>query len=199
MKYVFTRPFAGLLVAVALGPVSISGTVQSAPSPSAKATKPTHSPIVHALEGTVEAVDSAAKTVSVKTADGTVTVVKVTERTTVAGVKAGAKYTDLAAEKGAHVVVTYTEEGSEKTADGISDFGKGTKKAVDGTVVDVDKAGKTVTVKTAEGSEQVFSVSERASVETAKGVAKGTTKGAKVTVYYTEEGGKKVAHFFKHL
>jgi hypothetical protein len=28
-------------------------------------------------------------------------------------------------------------------------------------------------------------------------VGKGTEKGAKVTVYYTEEGGKKIAHFFE--
>jgi hypothetical protein len=26
---------------------------------------------------------------------------------------------------------------------------------------------------------------------------KGLKKGAKTTVYYTEEGGKKIAHFFK--
>jgi hypothetical protein len=28
-------------------------------------------------------------------------------------------------------------------------------------------------------------------------MAKGTEQGAKVTVYYTEEAGKKVAHFFE--
>jgi hypothetical protein len=28
---------------------------------------------------------------------------------------------------------------------------------------------------------------------------KGTEKGAKVTVYYTESAGKKVAHFFEKL
>jgi hypothetical protein len=33
--------------------------------------------------------------------------------------------------------------------------------------------------------------------ETSKGVAKGTEKGAKVTAYYTEDAGKKIAHFFK--
>ncbi len=30
-------------------------------------------------------------------------------------------------------------------------------------------------------------------------MAKGTEKGAKVTVYYTEEAGKKVAHFFEKI
>ena len=29
-----------------------------------------------------------------------------------------------------------------------------------------------------------------------KDVGTGTEKGAKVTVYYTEESGKKIAHFF---
>jgi hypothetical protein len=168
-------------------------TPQAKPASTAQKTNP----VEHALEGTVDSVDSAAKTVSVKTADGTVAVVKVTDQTTVSGLKAGAKYTDLAAEKGSHVVVHYTEEGSVKTAHGIRDFGKGTKKATEGTVTAVDKAGKTVTVKTAQGTDEVFHVSDHATVETSKGVAKETEKGAKVTVYYTEDAGKKVAHFFK--
>jgi arginine repressor len=168
-------------------------TEQSAPAKPAS----TAGPVEHALEGTVENVDSAAKTIGVKTADGTVAVIKVTDHTTVSGAKAGAKYTDLAAERGSHVVVHYTEEGSVKTAHGIRDFGKGTKKATEGTVVAVDKAGKTVTVKTAQGTDEVFHVSEHATVETGKGVAKETAKGSRVTVYYTEEAGKKIAHFFK--
>ena len=28
-------------------------------------------------------------------------------------------------------------------------------------------------------------------------IGKGTAKGTKVTVHYTEEGGKKIAHFFE--
>ena len=38
-----------------------------------------------------------------------------------------------------------------------------------------------------------------ASEEAGKDVAKATAKGPKVTVYYTEDAGKKVAHFFEAM
>ena len=170
---------------------------QAAQAPAADKAK--SKPVEHAIAGTVESVDTAAKTVSIKTADGTVKVVKVTDKTTVEGLKAGANYTALGAEKGSHVVVKYTGEGADATSDGIKYIGKGTVKVSEGTVTKVDDAAKTVTVKTASGAEEVYHVTAEGTVDTGKGIAKGTTKGAKVSVYYTEEGGKKVAHFFKHL
>ena len=171
---------------------------QAAQAP-ATADKAQSKPVEHAIAGTVESVDTAAKTVSIKTADGTVKVVKVTAKTTVQGLKAGADYTALGAEKGSHVVVKYTGEGADATSSGIKYVGKGTVKVSEGTVTKVDDAAKTVTVKTASGAEEVYHVTAEGTVDTGKGIAKGTTKGAKVSVYYTEEGGKKVAHFFKHL
>ena len=66
-------------------------------------------------------------------------------------------------------------------------------KAGEVTVTSVDHAAKTVTVKTAEGAEETYHLTGRAVKETGKGL----DKGGKVTVYYTEDAGKKVAHFFK--
>jgi arginine repressor len=160
----------------------------------ASAQKP--NPVAHAITGTVEKVDSAAKTVSIKTADGTVKVVKVSEKQTVDGMKAGADYTALGAEKGAHVVVKYTGEGADATATGIKYVGKDTVKASEGTVTKIDEAAKTVSIKTAKGGEEVYHYTDVATVDSAKAVAKGADKSAKVTVYYTEEGGKKIAHLF---
>jgi cytoskeletal protein RodZ len=173
-------------------------STQAAQAPAADKAKSTN-PVEHAVTGTVESVDSAAKTVSIKTADGTVKVVKVTEKTTVEGMKAGANYTALGAEKGAHVVVKYTGDGADATSTGIKYIGKSSVKVSEGTVTKIDDAAKTVTVKTASGAEEVYHVTEKGTVDTGKGIAKETTKGAKVSVYYTEEGGKKVAHLFKHL
>ena len=153
-------------------------------------------PVVHAVTGTVDKVDTAAKTVSIKTADGTVKVIKVSEKQTVDGMKAGADYTALGAEKGAHVVVKYTGEGADSTATGIKYVGKSTVKASEGTVTKIDEAAKTVSIKTAKGAEEVYHYTDTATVDSAKAVAKGTDKSAKVTVYYTEEGGKKIAHLF---
>ncbi len=53
----------------------------------------------HVITGTVEKVDAGAKTVAVKTADGTVETVKFTEKTTVHGLKDAAKGADLVGKK----------------------------------------------------------------------------------------------------
>jgi hypothetical protein len=157
----------------------------------------------HVVVGTVEKVDSGAKTIAVKTADGTVETVKFTEKTTVHGLKGAAKGADLAGKEGGHVIVHTTGEGAEKTAHSVEWFGDKTVHATEGTVEDVGKGTKIVAVKSADGSKEAFEVSEHATVDTGKAVGRysaiGAKKGEHVTVYYTEEAGKKIAHVFKHL
>jgi hypothetical protein len=184
-----------LAAALVCSPALQALTSQAAPASAPKKSNP----VEHAVTGTVEAVDTGAKTIAVKTADGTVETVKVTDHTTVTGLKDGAKYTDLAAEKGAHIVVRYTEDGGKKTATGVDYVGKGTEKVLKGTVVAVDNGAKTVTIKTAQGTEEVVKMSGRAVVDTGKGTAKGVEKGSEVTVHFTEVSGQKIGHFFKKL
>jgi Cu/Ag efflux protein CusF len=62
---------------------------------------------------------------------------------------------------------------------------------VSGVIEKVDEAGKTIVVKTAAGGEETFEVGKGATL-------KGMKEGAKVTVQYSEEGGKKIAHALKH-
>lgn len=156
----------------------------------------------HVITGTVEKVDAGAKTIAVKTADGTVETAKFTEKTTVHGLKDGAKGADLVGKEGGHVIIHTTGEGAEKTAHSVMWFGDKTVHTTEGTVEDVGEGTKTVAVKTADGSKEAFEVSEHASVDTGKAVGRysavGAKKGEHVTVYYTEEAGKKIAHLFKH-
>ena len=116
----------------------------------ARAQNPTH-----VITGTVEKVDAGAKTIAVKTADGTVETVKFTEKTTVHGLKDGAKGTDLVGKEGGHVIVHTTGEGAEKTAHSVEWFGDKTVHTTEGTVEDVGKGTKVVAVKTADGTEEV--------------------------------------------
>jgi len=164
----------------------------------ARAQNPTH-----ILTGTIEKVDALAKTIAVKTADGTVETVKFTEKTTVHGLKDAAKGADLAGKEGGHVIVHATGEGAEKTAHSVVWVGDKTVHTAEGTVDDVGTGTKTVAVKTADGTKEAFEVSGRATVDTGKAVGRysalGAKKGEHVTVYYTEEAGKKIAHVFKHL
>lgn len=149
--------------------------------------------VKHAAAVTVDSIDTAAKTVTVKTADGTKDTFKYTSDETVKGVS-----------KGGSFVVHYTGEGADKTATGFDDVGKSGWKGVKGTVVSVDHASKTVVVKAADGTEWTFHASEKCMVETGKGAGefgsetgKGIAKGSAVTVHFTEEGGKKLVHLFK--
>jgi hypothetical protein len=160
----------------------------------------------HATEGVVTRVDSAAKEIAVKTADGTEQVFKFTEKTAVRGakgVKAGAVHTYLAGKEGTHVIVHYTGEGADKTAVGVDDFGKDTMKVSKGAISKVDTAAHTVSVKTEDESEETYHIAKDTAVDTEHGAVKGTEytakEGEKVSVHYTEEAGKKVAHFIKHM
>jgi hypothetical protein len=91
------------------------------------------------------------------------------------------------------------KKGTVETAEEIDHVGKDGLKVTEGTVSKIDRDGKTLMVKTADGAEATFSLTEHAAKDARKDIAKGTEKSAKVTVYYTEEGGRKVAHFFKTL
>ena len=148
---------------------------------------------VSTAHGTISKIDAGAKTIVVKTADGTEHTVRFIAKTTVHGTEVGAKDTFHGLKEGTEVVAHYTSKGAEKTAVEVDKVGKDGLKSVDGTVSDIDRGGKKLVVKSADGTEQAFKMADHAAVETGEGVE----KSAKVTVYYTEDAGKKVAHFFQ--
>jgi hypothetical protein len=153
--------------------------------------------VVTAVEGTVKKVDAGTKTVVVQTADGTEHTVHFVSKTAVHGwdaTEAGAKDGMHGVKEGSHVVVHYTVKGTEKTAQEMDRIGDGGLKVTEGTVSKIDRGTKVLAVKTADGAEATYRITDHAVVDTGKGIEKAT----KVTVYYTEEGGKKVVHFFKN-
>ena len=152
--------------------------------------------VATAVVATVKTVDKGAKTVVVKTADGTEHTFHFIGRTVAHGAEATAKGSKDAFEgmkEGDDVIVHYTVKGADKTAEEVDHIGKDGLKASLVVVKSVDRGAKTVTVKTAEGAEETYHFSARA----AKDTGKGLEKAGKVTVYYTEDAGKKVAHYFK--
>ena len=158
--------------------------------------------VVSAIDGTITKLDSATRTAVVKTEDGTEHTIHFVDKTAVHGAEAtatGSKDAFHGLKEGSEVAVHYTEKGSEKTAVEVDHLGKDGLKSVDGTVSKVGEGGKTVTVKAADGTEQTFDVVGKDTKESAEAIGKGADKTRKVTVYYTEQGGKKVAHFFKKL
>ena len=148
--------------------------------------------VVSVVHGTITKVDKATKTVVVKTADGTEHTIKVTGDTAYKGTKEGLD----GLKEGSEVVARTTGKGLDETGVEIGKIGKDSVRVTKGTIVKVDQGTKTVVVKTADGTEKTFDFTETAGKDMGKAVGAGTEKGAKVTVYYTEESGKKIAHFF---
>jgi hypothetical protein len=156
--------------------------------------------VVSAVHGTVVKVDSGTRIIVVKTADGTEHSLHFVDKTAVHATDASAaaaKDSWHGVTKGTEVVAHYTKRGTQDTAVEIDRVGKDGLKATEGTIKDIDRGGKTIVVKTGDGTEKAFVLTGHAAKDAGKGIAEGSEKGAKVVVYYSEESGKKIAHFFE--
>jgi hypothetical protein len=147
--------------------------------------------LVSFIHGTVKKVDKTTKTIVVKTADGTEHTIKITDSAVIKGSKDG--FDGL--KEGTEVVARTTGKGLTESADEVGKVSKDGLKATKGTITKFDKDAKTVTVKAADGTEKTFELSAKAVEDAGKATGKGVAKGAKVTVYYTEDAGKKTAHY----
>jgi hypothetical protein len=165
---------------------------------------------VHALAGAVTKIDKTGKTIAIKATDGSEQVFRYTERTAIRttgesthAAKMGALDTYFAGKEGTRVVVRYMGKGSDKTATMVEDFGKDALKTGRGTVTHVDRAARTVAIKTDDGAEATYKLGSDAVVETDHGVVRGSRylakEGDKVAVHYTEDAGDKIVHFFQKL
>jgi hypothetical protein len=155
---------------------------------------------VSAIHGTISKIDADAKMLVVKTSDGVEHTLHLVSKTAVHGAGGAAdmgKDSWRGLKTNSEVVAHYTEHGTEKTAVEIDKVGKDGLKSTEGTIKELDKGGKKVVVKTADGSEEAFRLTGNAAKDGGKDVAEAAAKGTKTTVYYTEEAGKKVAHFFE--
>jgi hypothetical protein len=155
---------------------------------------------ITAVEGKIEKIDRTAKTVVVKAADGTEHTFHFVERTAVHGAEkagAAAKESFHGLREGSDVVVHYSAKGSEETAEEIDHVGEGGLKHAEGTVTHLDRGAKTVSIRTADGTEQAFRLADHAAEDAGKDISEEAEKSGKVTVYYTERAGHKVAHFFR--
>ena len=167
--------------------------------------------VVHIVSGVITKVDKDAKTLSVKTADGTEHVFKYTDKTTVhayregsGAAKTGIMDTYFKGKEGSQVVVRYTKTGADDVASKVSDLGKDTEKVTKGTITKVDKDGHRLTIKGEDGAEQTYDFEKDAAADSEKGIVHGwdytatkAKEGDKVVVHYTVRSGKKIVHFFE--
>lgn len=158
--------------------------------------------VVTATHGTITKIDRAAKTIAVKTADGTEHVFHWAKNTSVHGLKA----TDTAAadswhglKEGSEVIAHSTMRGGKDTAVEVDKVGDTGLKRTEGTVKEVDRGGKKLVIESADGTEHAFTLTTHAADDAGKDLAAGAEKGTKVAIYSTEDAGKSVAHFFEKI
>ncbi len=94
---------------------------------------------VTAVHGTVTKIDSGAKTIVVKTKDGTEHTLHFVGKTVVHGTEVGAKDTFKGIKEGSEAVAHYTAKGAEKTAVEVDKVGKEGLKETEGTVEEIDR------------------------------------------------------------
>jgi len=158
--------------------------------------------VASAVEGMVKTIDSHSQTIIVKTDNGVEQTFRFTDRTAVLGARETAKgslETLNGLKEGSEVAVHYTDRGTVKAAEEIDQIGKDGLKAGEGTIKNIDRDAKTLTMETAGGAEETYQLSERAAQEAGMEFGKADKKLEKVTVYYTEEAGQKIARFFKRV
>lgn len=151
-----------------------------------------------ALEGTMKKVYAAARTVIVTTVDGVEHVVHFTTNLIVHGGKGAGVDALQGLREGATVVVHYTMQGGEEAAQEIDRIGDEGLKQTEGVVTRVDRRRRQITIRFEYGRTETFRLTERAAAEAGPDV-ESAPGGAKVIVDHSDEGGQKVAHYFKKI
>jgi len=152
------------------------------------------------VEGVVTKIDRTAKTVMVKASDGTEHTMHLVGRTVVHGGKEAYKGAEEAGrdlQEGSQVVVHYTKLGTDETAEEIDQIGKDGLKTSEGTITKFDRAARTMTIKIADETEETYRLTEHATEDAGRETEDTAKKSAHAIVYYSEEAGHKVAHYFK--
>ena len=177
------------LLAAAVAPLSLSVSGQE---------------VVHALAGTVTAIDGAAKTIKIQTDDGSEGLFK---DATGGGhsvdfdksVRRESTPATAFKDSGKRVLVFYYGNGGERTVVALRSLGDGPFEKSTGTLVKFDHGRRTVTLKKASGEEETFRIEGDTVAETSTGAAPGekldATEGEQIRVTSETVNGVKTALF----
>lgn len=152
-----------------------------------------------ALEGTVDQTYKGVNTVMVKTADGVRHLFHLTGKTVVHGGDESGAEALRGLKAGSTVVVHYTADAGEQTAHEIDRVGDEGLKTMEGMVTHVDRGARTISIRLPDGSMQTLRLTDRAAADVGKDVERGAADSTRVVVYYADEAGHRVAHYFKRI
>lgn len=182
-------PGLSLTLTLALGAVLIPSTPvfpQNRP--------PLQEPI--ALEGTMKQFYRAAHVVVVTTMDGMEHVYQFTKDLIVHGGKKAGVNALEEMQEGTTVVIHQRPGGSQAVAEEIDILGDEGLKITEGVVTHINRRKNEITITYANGTTETLQMTSRAAAESAAGDESGA-RASRVVIYYSDEAGRKVAHYFK--
>jgi hypothetical protein len=91
--------------------------------------------------------------------------------------------------------VHYAANGSGDTAREIDVIGEEGLRVIEGVVTRLDHRGSQITVRYTDGKMETFRLTERAAAEASKDAGQASSAATRVVIYYTDEDGRRVAHF----
>jgi hypothetical protein len=149
-----------------------------------------------ALEGTMKKFYAAANVVVVTTIDGVEHAYRFVTDTVVHGGKGAGVDALEGLSEGSEVVVHYAADGTGQTAQEIDVIGDEALRVTEGRVTHIDRRRQQIAVQYANGKSETLRLTERAAAEAPND---GMPPGANVTMFYRDERGQKVVHFFKKI
>ena len=177
-----------LTLALALGVVLIVSTPAHAQN-----RPPLQEPI--ALEGTMQQFYRAANVVVITTMDGMEHVYHFTKDLIVHGGKKPGVDALEGLRAGTTVVIHHTA-GSQASIEEIDVLGDEGLKSTEGMVTNIDRRKNEITIRYNNGKTETLQMTSRAAAETEAGIDESAEE-ARVVVYYSDEAGHKIAHYFK--
>jgi hypothetical protein len=149
-----------------------------------------------ALEGSMKKFYRAANVVVVTTMDGVEHMYHFTKDLVVHGGKGSGVDALEDLREGTTVVVHYTVSGAEASAQEIDLFGDEGLKITEGQVAKIDRRRQEITIRFANGTTETLRMTNRAA-QSARAAEKAGADAPKVIVYYSDEAGRKVVHYFR--
>jgi hypothetical protein len=152
------------------------------------------------LEATQKKFYAALNVIVVTTVDGVEHVIHFTKDLLVHGGKGKGVDALQGLQEGRAVVVHYTQIGADATAQEIDLIGgdQGLK-TTEGVLVRVDRKRQQITIKFANGSTETLQLTKQAAADAGKDLDTAAPDSTRVVIYYSDEAGNKVAHYFKRV
>ena len=149
-----------------------------------------------ATEGTVKQFYRGLNFVVVKTMDGMEHVYNFTKDLIVHGGKNSGVEALEGLREGTHVAIHYSTTGTKASAQEIDVLGGEGLSITEGVVTNIDRGKKEITIRYTNGLTETLQMTSRAAAES-EGVLEASKKApSRVVVYYADESGRKVAHYF---